>query len=104
LHLVSAAIFAIGFGAGGFLAQGRSPNAIIPVVWSGAAVFTPLALLIALYARIPHRDRSIPFAILAVILAAAFAAATEWLAKRDNRPGIPAQVAFFATGTVGGVA
>src|SRR4029077_6353596 len=39
LHLVTAAIFAIGFGAAGFLAQGRFANAIIPVVWSAAAVF-----------------------------------------------------------------
>ncbi len=66
LHLVTAAIFAAGFGAAGFLAQGRSASAIIPVVWSAAAVFAPLALLIALYARIAHLDRSIPFAILAV--------------------------------------
>ena len=87
LHLTSAAIFAVGFGVAGFLAQGRSSNAIIPVVWSGAAVFTPLALLIALYARIAHLDRSIPFAILAVLLAAAFGAATEILGKREHRPG-----------------
>ncbi len=104
LHLVSAAIFAIGFGAAGFLAQGRSVSAIIPVVWSGAGVFTPLALLIALYARIAHLDRSIPFAILAVVLAAAFAAATEILSKRENRPGLPISIALFATGTLGALA
>ena len=77
LHLITAAIFAVGFGVAGFLAQGRFASAIIPVVWSASAVFTPLALLIALYARIAHLDRSIPFAILAVLLAAAFGAATE---------------------------
>ena len=60
----------------------------MPVVWSAAAVFTPLALLISLYARIAHLDRSIPFAILAVILAAAYGAATEALSKRDTRPGL----------------
>jgi uncharacterized membrane protein len=104
LHLTAAAIFAAGFGVAGVLAQGRSTNAVIPAVWSGAAVFTPLALLIALYARISHLDRSIPFAILAVILAAAFAAATEWLGKRDNRPGLPATIALFATGTLSALA
>src|SRR5262249_25958401 len=83
LHLIAAAIFAAGFGALGFLAQGRSASAIIPIVWSGAAPFTPLALLVALYARVAHLDRSIPFAILAVLLAAAFAAATEALARRE---------------------
>ncbi len=104
LHLITAAIFAAGFGAAGFLAQGRSVSAIIPVVWSAAAVFTPLALLIALYARIAHLDRSIPFAILAVMLAAAFGAATEILTKRDNRPGLPISIALFATGTLGALA
>ena len=104
LHLVTAAIFAIGFGVAGFLAQGRSVSAIIPVVWSAAAVFTPLALLIALYARIAHLDQSVPFAILAVILAAAYGAATEILTERDNRPGLPISIALFATGALGALA
>jgi uncharacterized membrane protein len=104
LHLTTAAIFALGFGAAGFLAQGRSVSAIIPVVWSAAAVFTPLALLIALYARIAHLDRSIPFAIVAVILAAAYGAATEILSQRDDRPGLPISIALFATGTLGAMA
>jgi uncharacterized membrane protein len=104
IHLIGAAIFAAGFGAAGFLAQGRSVSAIVPVVWSACAVFTPLALLIALYARIAHLDRSIPFAILAVVLAAAFGAATESLSKRDNRPGLPISIALFATGTLAAIA
>jgi uncharacterized membrane protein len=104
LHLITAAIFAVGFGAAGFLAQGRSVSATVPVVWSATAVFVPLALLIALYARIAHLDRSIPFAILAVILAAAFGAATEALTKRDNRPGLPISTALFATGTLAAIA
>src|SRR5260370_26953034 len=33
LHLTTAAIFAAGFGAASFFAQGRSVSAIIPVVW-----------------------------------------------------------------------
>lgn len=104
LHLVTAAIFAVGFGAAGFLAQGRSASAIIPVIWSAAAVFTPLALLVALYARIAHLDRSIPFAILAVMLAAAFGAVTEILAKRDTRPGLAISIALFATGSLAALA
>jgi uncharacterized membrane protein len=86
------------------LAQGRFASAIIPVVWSAAAVFTPLTLLIALYARIAHLDRSIPFAILAVVLAAAYGAATEILTKRDNRPGLAISIALFATGALGALA
>jgi uncharacterized membrane protein len=104
LHLISAAIFAAGFGLAGFLAQGRFAGPVIPVIWSAAAVFTPLALLVALYARIAHLDRSIPFAILAVVLAAAYAAATETLAKRDDRPGLQASIALFATGTLAALA
>jgi uncharacterized membrane protein len=104
LHLITAAIFAAGFGAAGFLAQGRSVSAIVPVIWSAAGVFTPLALMIALYARIAHLDRSIPFAILAVILAAAYAAATESLTTRDNRPGLSISTALFATGALGALA
>ena len=104
LHLISAAIFAAGFGLAGFLAQGRSVGAVIPVIWSAAAVFTPLALLVALYARIAHLDRSVPFAILAVVLAAAFAAATEILTKRDARPGHEASIALFATGALSALA
>jgi uncharacterized membrane protein len=104
LHLITAALFAAGFGLAGFFAQGRFANAIVPVVWSAVATFIPLALLIALYARIAHLDRSIPFAILAVILAAAFGGATEILARRESRPGLMISTALFATGTLGALA
>ncbi|HEY3891436.1 MAG TPA: DUF2339 domain-containing protein [Bradyrhizobium sp.] len=104
LHLVTAAIFGAGFGGAGFLAQGRAVSARIPVVWSAGAVFTPLALLIALYGRIAHLDRSIPFAILAVMLAAAFGAATEILTRRVSRPGLAISIALFATGALGALA
>ena len=104
LHMITAAIFAAGFGLTGFLAQGRFTATKITVLWAAAAVFTPLALLVALYARIAHLDRSIPFAILAVLLAAAFAAATEYLARREDRPGLSASIALFATGTLAALA
>ncbi len=104
LHMTTAAIFAATFGVAGFLAQGRFGTARITVTWAATAVFVPLALLIALYARIAHLDRSIPFAILAVIVAAAFGAATESLARRDDRPGGVIATALFATGTLGALA
>jgi uncharacterized membrane protein len=104
LHLVTAAIFAAGFGVAGFVAQGRSRSAIIPVIWSAAAVFTPIAVLIALYARIAHLDRSVPFAILAVMLAAAYGGATEVLTRRASRPGQAISIALFATGALGALA
>ncbi len=104
MHLITAAGFGVAFGAAGFLAQGRSVSAIIPVIWAAAGVFTPLALLVALYARIAHLDRSIPFAIIAIALAAVFAAATELLTKRDARPGQMIATALFATGTLAALA
>jgi uncharacterized membrane protein len=104
LHLTVAALFAAAFGAAGFFAQGRHSNALVPVIWSASGVFAPLALLIALYARIAHLDRSIPFAILAVGLAILFAAATEILSKRDPRPGLVSSTALFATGTLAALA
>jgi uncharacterized membrane protein len=104
LHLVTAAIFAAGFGVVGFLAQARFHAAKISVCWAASAAFTPLALLIALYARIAHLDRSIPFAILAVMLAAAFGAATDMLTRREERPGTPIAIALFATATLGALA
>ena len=104
LHLTWAAIFATGFGLAGFLMQGRSVSAAVAVIWASVAVYMPLALLIALYARVAHFDRSIPFAIVAVILAAAFGAATEALGKRDSRPGQAVGVAVFATGTLAAIA
>ncbi|MFZ5736053.1 MAG: DUF2339 domain-containing protein, partial [Pseudomonadota bacterium] len=103
-HLIAAAVFAIGFAGGGVLMQGRAVSAAVPVIWAAAGVFTPLALLIALYARIAHLDRSIPFAILAVVLAAAFGLATERLSKRESRPGLAISTALFATGTLGALA
>src|SRR5262245_15853829 len=99
-HLVLGAAFAGMFGILGFLAQGRSQAAIIPMLWSASAVFAPIAILIALYYRIANFDRSIPFAGLALLLAALFAVATETLGRRAPRPGSAGSGAIFATGTV----
>ncbi len=103
-HLIAAAIFATGYALAGFAAQGRSISALVPVVWAASAVFTPLALLIALYARIAHFDRSVPFAVIAVVLAAVFGWMTEMLSRREPRPGQSIAAALFATGTLGALA
>ena len=103
-HLILAAGWAVLFGAGGFLAQGRSSRALVPMLWSAAAVFAPLAMLVALYYRIAQLDRSLPFAALALLVAAIFGLATETLAKREPRPGAMAASAMFATGTLGALA
>jgi uncharacterized membrane protein len=103
-HFFLAALWAAMFGIGGFLAQGRSTRALVPMLWSACAVCVPLAMLIALYYRIAGLDRSLPFAGLALLLAAIFGVATEALVQRAPRPGLPAAGAIFATGTLAALA
>jgi uncharacterized membrane protein len=92
------------FGIAGFLAQGRSVRALAPMLWCASGVFAPLAMLVALYYRIAGLDRSLPFAGLALLLAAIYALATENLIQRDGRPGIMAAGAMFATGALAALA
>ena len=103
-HLTLAAVWAALFGICGFLAQGRSSRALVPMLWSATGVFAPLAMLIALYYRIANLDRSLPFAGLALLLAAIFALTTETLLQRDRRPGIAAASALYATGALAALA
>ena len=103
-HLVLGAAFALLFGGAGYLAQGRSEREIVPVLWSAAAVFAPIAILAALYYRIAGFEPSIPFAAAALLLSALYAFATETLDKHAPRPGLPAASAIFATGAVAALA
>ena len=104
LHLILGAGFAGLFGLSGYAAQGRSENPLAALLWSATAAITPVAILIALYLRVTEFDRSIPFAGLALLLAALYAYATELLSKRPPRPGLAASAAVFATGTVAALA
>jgi uncharacterized membrane protein len=103
-HLALAAAWSALFGIAGFAAQGRSPGALVPMLWCASGVFVPLAMLVALYYRITGFDRSLPFAGLALLLAAIFALATETLVQRERRPGLLAAGAMFATGTLAALA
>ena len=103
-HLVLGTGFALLFGGAGYLAQGRSERAIVPMLWSAAAIFTPIALLAALYFRIAGFEPSIPFAAAALLLGALYALATEALDKRAPRPGSAAASAIFATGAIAALA
>src|SRR6201999_3608172 len=64
----------------------------------------PIAILIALYYRVAGFERSIPFAGLALLLAALYGFAVETLGKREPRPGSAAAEAIFATGSVAALA
>ena len=104
LHFVLAALWAALFGGSGFLAQGRSSRPLIPMLWAAAGAALPLALLIALYYRIAALDRSLPFAGLALLLAALYGVATEALVRREQRPGVMEASAMFATATLAALA
>jgi uncharacterized membrane protein len=102
-HLVLGFGLSLLFAGAGFLAQGRSDAALVPMLWSASAVFVPLAILVALYYRISGFDRSIPFAGIALLLGFLATAATEALQRRAPRPGLAASGAIFATGAVAGL-
>jgi uncharacterized membrane protein len=104
LHLLAGGGFAALFGLVGFFAQGRSERPVVPQVWAWCAIATPVAVLIALYWRIAGFDRSIPFAGLALLLAALYAVATETLVRRPPRPGLAAGQAIFAVGAIAALA
>jgi uncharacterized membrane protein len=97
-HLTLGFCFMLLFGASGFLAQGRSQRAPVPILWATTAVVGPVAILIALYYRISDLERSLPFAGIALLSAAAYAAATEALTQRPARPGLASASAIFAIG------
>ncbi|MGN6571396.1 MAG: DUF2339 domain-containing protein [Pseudolabrys sp.] len=103
-HLTLGLGFIALFGASGYAAQGRSGNPVVALLWSATAVVTPVAILIALYLRIAEFDRSIPFAGLALVLAALNGYATERLSNREPRAGMASAAAVFAAGAVASLA
>jgi uncharacterized membrane protein len=103
-HLALGAGFAVLFGIAGFLAQGRSISATVPMLWSAAGVAGPILILIALYCRIAGFERSIPFAGIALLTAALYGVATELTSKHGPQPGSAASEALFATGAVAALA
>jgi len=104
VHLTLGALFALLFGASGFLAQGRSDHPPVALMWALTSAIAPIAILAALYYRVAGWERSIPFAGLALFLAALFAVATETLAKRAPRPGSASAQAIYAAGAVAALA
>jgi uncharacterized membrane protein len=103
-HFVLAMSFAILFGATGFLAQGRHESATVAVIWAATGVLAPFAMLVALYYRIAGLERSIPFAGLALLLAAWLAVAAEQLTRRPRRPGVASAAALHAAGSAAALA
>jgi uncharacterized membrane protein len=103
-HFVLGVVLAAAFAGAGYLIQGRRDHATVPMLWAATGVLAPLAILVALYYRIGGLDRSIPFAALALLLAAWFAVAAEQLTRHPARPGIAAAAALSASGSAAALA
>jgi uncharacterized membrane protein len=99
-HLWLGGALALLFGASGFFAQERTKGTKQAILWAASAVIAPIAIMAALYYRITVWERSIPFAGVALVLAALYAYATEILSKRAAKPGSASAAAIFATGSI----
>ncbi|MEO8669340.1 MAG: DUF2339 domain-containing protein [Bauldia sp.] len=94
------ALLAALFAGSGFAAQGRSERPQPALLWAASAAATPPAILAAIYYRLADMERSLPLALVALVIAGLFAAATDRLARGPARPGTAAATAIFATGSV----
>ena len=86
-HIALGFGFAVLFGALASWRRAARRLPVIPILWSAASVATPLLILIALYWRIAGFERSIPFAGLALLLAALNGFATETARQARAAPG-----------------
>jgi uncharacterized membrane protein len=103
-HVVFGTGLAALFGLAGYFVQGRLRHPYAAMIWAGMAALTPLLMLIALYYGIAGFVRSVPFAGLALLLAALFGLAAEWLNRRTLAPGGAAATAIFAAGAIAALA
>jgi uncharacterized membrane protein len=103
-HLLFGTGIAALFGGAGYLAQGRVAHPYSAILWAAASVLVPVITLVALNYGVAQFERSIPFAGLALLLAAAFGVATELLSRRTLAPGGAAATAIYACGAVAALA
>lgn len=104
LHIGFALATAALFGAGGYLAQGRSRQPAFPILWAATGVVSVIVVLAALYYRVAEFERSWPFAAAALSIAAGFGVMADRLARRDPRPGSAGAAAIFACGGIAALA
>jgi uncharacterized membrane protein len=103
-HLMFGAGIAALFGGAGYLSQGRVAHPYSAILWAAASVLVPVITLVALNYGVAQFERSIPFAALALLLAALFGLATEMLSRRTLAPGGAAATAIYACGAVAALA
>jgi uncharacterized membrane protein len=92
-YLLAAALVAGASGIGGFAMLSRAPR---PQRWAVLSAATPLATLAIVYWRVEQLAASVPWAAVAVLLAAAFLVATEHVAARRAIPGFTNTLAYYA--------
>ncbi|MFG1477727.1 DUF2339 domain-containing protein [Xanthobacter sp. V4C-4] len=101
-HLSIGHFAAYGFGMGlllaglGIAGARRARGELQALGWAASGTLGPLLLLAAAYGRLTELDRSLPFAALALAVAALFTLAAEWLTRLRQPPA----AAVFATGGV----
>jgi uncharacterized membrane protein len=100
-YLMTAGLVATLAGVGGFVMLWRAPR---PDRWALMSAATPLAALAAVYWRVEQLEPSLPWAIAAFLLAAAFLAAVEYLAPRRSAPGFTNALAYYALATTAAIA
>jgi uncharacterized membrane protein len=100
-YLTMAALAAGLAGFGGFFVLERAGR---PDRWAVLSAATPLAVLAIVYWRIEQLAASLPWAAAAFLLAAAFLAAVEYVARRRSLPGFTNAPAYYALATTGAVA
>jgi uncharacterized membrane protein len=103
-HIALGAVLAALFGGAGYLAQLRAPRPRVALIWNATATAAPIVILIALYARIAHYDQSVPFAGLALLMAALYGTAADQLSRREQSAGLVSATAVFATGAIAALA
>jgi uncharacterized membrane protein len=103
-HLLFGTGIALLFGGTGYLAQGRVAHPYSAILWAAASVLVPVITLVALNYGVAQFERSIPFAGIALLLAALFGVVTEMLSRRTLAPGGAAATAIYACGAVAALA
>jgi len=100
-YLTAAALTAASAGIGGFA---MLPRAARPQRWAALSAATPIAVLAIVYWRTQALAASLPWATLALILAAVLLAATEYVAARRATPGYTNALAYYALAVTGALA
>ncbi len=100
-YALAAALFAAVFGAGGYVGMWQGRTAAI---WAGVSAATPVAVLVLSWFRISDRVADVSWSLMALVLAALFAAAASRLRPHIEDKARATALALYAAGTVAALA